>query len=182
MTYHFVYAGIGSRETPSEFCELMSRVARYLEKKGGLLRSGAAPGADTAFEQGVENPRNMQIFVPWNGFNGTSHRAIPFNDVAVDIARAHHPRYDALSDPVKKLMNRNTYQVVDVDGLTLADFILCWTEGGTGKGGTGQALRIAKTYDIPVFDMGRYPTAEAARRPLYEFLKGIDKIGVLPVL
>lgn len=33
---------------------------------------------------------------------------------------------------------------------TPSEFILCWTEHGSGKGGTGQALRIAATYNIPV--------------------------------
>ena len=47
------YAGIGSRKTPKDICELMTRVARYLYFKGYTLRSGAADGADTAFEIGA---------------------------------------------------------------------------------------------------------------------------------
>jgi hypothetical protein len=30
---------------------------------------------------------------------------------------------------------------------------LCWTKGAAGGGGTGQAIRIARSRDIPVFDL-----------------------------
>lgn len=38
-------------------------------KQGFLLRSGHARGADLAFESGVTNPRNMEIYLPWQKFN-----------------------------------------------------------------------------------------------------------------
>lgn len=40
------YAGIGSRETPKDFLNLFTAVAISLEKRGCILRSGHAPGAD----------------------------------------------------------------------------------------------------------------------------------------
>jgi hypothetical protein len=35
-------------------------------------------------------------------------------------------------------------------------FIVCYTPGGSGQGGTGQALRVARAYNIPVTDLGFY--------------------------
>lgn len=32
-------------------------------------------------------------------------------------------------------------------------FIVCWTRDGGATGGTGQALRIADHYEIPVFNL-----------------------------
>lgn len=36
----------------------------------------------------------------------------------------------------------------------LVDVVVCWTKEGKGGGGTGQGIRIARAYDIPVIDMG----------------------------
>ena len=49
----FYYAGIGSRETPQEFLNLFTRVAKYLSTKDCVLRSGGAKGSDKAFELGA---------------------------------------------------------------------------------------------------------------------------------
>jgi len=32
--------------------------------------------------------------------------------------------------------------------------VICWTPGGSGEGGTGQAIRVAQAHEIPVLDMG----------------------------
>ena len=63
------YTGVGSRSTPQDIMELMTQVATKLEALGYSLRSGAADGADTAFENGVINPLNKQIFIAWEGFS-----------------------------------------------------------------------------------------------------------------
>ena len=41
-------------------------------------------------------------------------------------------------------------------------FILCWTPDGLVTGGTGQALRLAKDYMIPVCNLGKAKTMEEA--------------------
>jgi hypothetical protein len=33
-------------------------------------------------------------------------------------------------------------------------FVLCWTPEGSGSGGTGQALRIARHYGVQIIDAG----------------------------
>ena len=64
------YTGIGSRETPPEALQTMARCARWLAEHGLVLRSGGAPGADTAFESGVDQADAKVIYVPWDGFQG----------------------------------------------------------------------------------------------------------------
>ena len=46
------YTGIGARRTPPEVLALMTRAAFALLKRGYVLRSGHAIGADSAFERG----------------------------------------------------------------------------------------------------------------------------------
>ena len=52
------YAGIGSRETPMEVLELMTKASAWLGAKGYTLQSGGAIGADMAFE-GKAYPKTL---------------------------------------------------------------------------------------------------------------------------
>jgi hypothetical protein len=71
----------------------------------------------------------------------------------MELAKEYHPAWGRLTQGGQKLMARNAYQVL---GYTLdvpADFIVCWTVKGLKTGGTGQALRMADDYGIPVFNL-----------------------------
>ena len=46
-----IYAGIGSRETPTRVCEVFTEIASWLAGNGYILRSGHAQGADQALPQ-----------------------------------------------------------------------------------------------------------------------------------
>lgn len=153
------YAGIGSRKTPHTFAPKMRSIARVLESRGWMLHSGGADRADTWFEQGVRDPANARIFLPWAGFNG---HASPLHDVcerAHEIARKYHPKYHRLSADGRLLMGRNSYQVLGPDLASPVTCVVCWTVDGSttgatrSSGGTGQALRIAAAYGVPVFNL-----------------------------
>jgi hypothetical protein len=44
-------------------------------------------------------------------------------------------------------------QVLGNYGNDPVEFVICWTSNGKDSGGTGQAIRIAKAFDIPVFNL-----------------------------
>jgi hypothetical protein len=46
--------------------------------------------------------------------------------------------------------------------------VVCWTKDGKSSGGTGQALRIAEYYSIPIFNLKN----DGAIEQLKMFLKG----------
>lgn len=155
------YAGIGSRETPDEILTTMRAVAARLKGDGWMLRSGGAPGADTAFEGGATvfgDYSQVEIYLPWSGFEHRLDQQVkrthPQRE-AFAIAEQFHPAWERLSQGARSLHARNVHQVLgyDVTHPVLAKFILCWTEGGSGRGGTGQALRIARHYQVPIFDL-----------------------------
>ena len=148
------YAGIGSRKTPQDILHLMKRVARFLEAKGYILRSGGAKGADQAFASGIQNERNMEIYLPWNNFEGQRGFVSGEDSTGFEIAKKFHPNWGALGQGGQKMMTRNTHQVLGNDCKTPSLFIICWTPGASGGGGTGQAIRIAKAHNIPVYDLG----------------------------
>ena len=166
MTTGNFYAGIGSRDTPPDILEQMTEIASMLSDKGYILRSGHADGADLAFERGSKGQN--QIWLPWPGFNYNSsqaqglvragHYVPPTYGDGERIAKEFHPNWKACSAGAKKLHIRNVYQVLGPelgfdDRKTLSKFVVCWTKDGKASGGTGQAIRIAEAYKVPVFNI-----------------------------
>jgi hypothetical protein len=150
------YAGIGSRSTPPDICQLMAQIAEELSERGYILRSGHARGADIAFENGAKEQK--QIFLPWDSFNGAwindrTYFSVRGYSRAFDIAQKFHPVWDRCNYDAKCLLARNTHQIMGKDYDEPAEFVVCWTPNGSGSGGTGQALRIAKSMNIPIFDL-----------------------------
>lgn len=158
------YAGIGSRSTPPEFEELIDYVAGALRARDYVVRSGHAPGADQWFEGGAGSV--AEVYLPWPTFEIKKPIAASFvldrpSDDAYQVAAETHPCFLNLSRGARALQARNSHQIL---GRGLDDpvkFVVCWTPDGSldgrsrGSGGTGQALRIAAAYEIPVFNLAR---------------------------
>ena len=154
-----IVAAIGSRDAPVDARRLMNATGQVLGLNGFTLRSGAAEGSDQAFEAGFDAVEaEKEIFIPWDGFNDRSAApdgtSAQISDRAYEIAEQFHPNWDNLSEPVRKLQARNTHQVLGADCESPVDVVVCWTVEGRGRGGTGQALRIAKAHNIPIIDLG----------------------------
>ncbi len=144
------YTGIGSRSTPQNVIFQMEDLSKYLCGCGWVLRSGGAKGADQAFERGADAAcRRKEIFLPSG--------EIP--DQAYEIAAQHHPAWGGLPPYVKKLHARNVQQILGQNLELPSKFVICWTPDGaetkTTKetGGTGQAIRVANTYNVPVYNL-----------------------------
>src|SRR3569833_2811219 len=131
MTY-LAYAGVGSQETPTHIQVIMRHVGAYLASEGWTLRSGGANGADTAFEQGVNDfytttttnepigPWPLmplkEIYLPWVGFNNNPSqlhpRNHPFSQQEMDLSAQLHPAWDKCSPSAKLMHQRNLRQMV----------------------------------------------------------------------
>lgn len=145
------YTGIGSRETPADVLATMKRIAEAMALKGWTLRSGAAPGADSAFEAGAGGLK--EIYVPWKGFNGSDSTLLPTPE-AFELAAQFHPAWNRCKRGAKALHARNGHQVLGHDLKTPSNLVICWTKDGLRGGGTGQALRIAEHHGILIHDLG----------------------------
>ena len=148
------YTGIGSRNAPKDILSFMTKIASILEQCGYTLRSGKAKGSDTAFELGVKNYRNKEIFIhtdakPWS-----------FQTVKKYLPNDRSPTFDSWQPYVKGLLARNMMQVLGEDGDSPAEFLVCWTPRGDYQtsivGGTGYALRCALDHSIPTYNLN-YP-------------------------
>jgi hypothetical protein len=156
-----IYTGIGSRETPEQTLSLFQTIGRELAQRRHLLRSGFADGADMAFFKGTDSipDARMEMYIPWPGFNRAplydERFIVPaWTPALVQLAAAHHPAWDRCSQGAQKLHARNGCQILGEDLSTPADLVICWTVGGKGTGGTGQAIRIARSRGIRIFDFG----------------------------
>lgn len=134
------YAGIGARTTPAPILRAMNQLSMILDRKGFLLRSGGAGGADTAFEK-FSNYK--EIFRAGDATSDSEKQAMKY-----------HPNPMAIKkDYVKKLLGRN---LMVVSGKYLddpVDFIVCWTPKGEIVGGTGHTIRYAKSLGIKVYNL-----------------------------
>ncbi len=153
------YAGIGSRKTPNDILELMEVAARKLRDIGFVLRSGAADGADQAFERGAAGV--AEIYLPWSGFKGSRSSRWTITPEALQLAADHHPAWNRCTPAARKLHARNGYQVLGQDLNTPSSFVLCWHDG---TGGTMQAVRIAESHEIKVFNLRDVATQERIER------------------
>lgn len=166
------YAGIGSRRTPADVLALMRMLARRLASAGWLLRTGGAPGADQAFQVGAEQADGrVELYLPWPGFEGFEQATLVRpSRRAYDIAAEHHPAWENLRRAARALHARNSHQILGRALDRPCSFVVCWTDdasldGESGSaGGTGQALRIASRYGVPVFNLAVDEHRDRVRR------------------
>jgi hypothetical protein len=165
------YAGIGSRETPTGVLSLMEALAARLAGDGWLLRTGLSPGADQAFYRGaMSSAGDVELYLPWPGFQSGARLEVEGGSVRVlcapsppawQLAPRFHPRWSELADDARRLLARDGDQVLGAGLLDPVRLVACWTADGSLDGkrlyedGTGQALRIAHHYGIPVFNLAR---------------------------
>lgn len=161
------YAGIGARDTPDYVNKKMVKIGEILAREGWILRSGAAKGADSAFEKGADrvDGRKKEIFLPWNGFDPLRDGNKRYSDgksvfsdepstLHFDLAAAYHPKFSELTSGVRNLMARNGSQMLGRNLDRPTNLVICWTPDGKITGGTGQALRMAEDVGAKVLNLG----------------------------
>lgn len=152
-----IYTGVGSRSTPADTQVRIVSLAVTLRQWGWTLRSGHAAGADQAFERGALD--KAHVWLPWRGYERdvpllTPHVRHAPTDLAYEIAERFHPAWGHLTRGARALHARNVHEVLGPKCDNPSRALVCYTPDGTAKGGTGQAIRIARAYDVPVFDLG----------------------------
>ena len=172
------YAGIGSRRTPPEILQVMRDLAFALAEDH-LLRSGGAPGADSAFQSAL-GPQALaeraEIYLPGRSFNGNYSNmpgrvdasTQPGWAAALQTVDQFHGAPQYLQPYARALMARNAMQVLGPDLQSPSRFVVAWTPNalidGREAGGTGQALRIARHYGIPIRNLADPDTLQNAVR------------------
>lgn len=81
----------------------------------------------------------------------------------MEIAKQFHPAWFRCNDYAKKLHGRNSFQILGLSLKEPSNFVICWTPDGCidqetrtfRTGGTGTAISIASSYNVPVFNLKR---------------------------
>ena len=173
-----VYAGVGSRRTPPAILDLMFRIAEDLARRGFVLRSGHAEGADLAFESGARDGA-AEIYLPWAAYNSEHVPVSPRHRFYHEPTEAamrdwirFHPNPQACSRAASKLLARNMHELMGYEYTmsgrnfpqgSAGDFVVCWTPDGAETaaecsvrtGGTGTVIRAADHFRVPVFNLAR---------------------------
>ena len=163
-----IYAGVGARKTPERVLGQMRDMAANLTASGWHLRTGGAKGADDAFARAVSTDRRT-VFIPWRGYNGwsgTEGRALTAGEFKALRAAAapHHPAWQNCAPKVRDLHARNVAVLLGADMREPVNAMVCWTENGRIRGGTGMAIRLAQHYRIPVLNLATLDVSEAMDR------------------
>ena len=180
MSKKIYYSMIGSRETPQEILNLMTKFATKACAFDYCGRSGGADGADSCLEQGVQSylvlnelpdsyaARYMEIYLPWKDFNkrdskGAGYYTLPSLDkknTAEIIASDIHPAWDRCSQGAKKLHTRNVFQCLGQDLSTPSRFIICWAKPKYQdrhteecQGGTGTAVKLGINHGVEIINL-----------------------------
>jgi hypothetical protein len=154
------YVGIvGTRDLPIEEIQLIEDIVAYAMNKGYGICSGGAEGVDQLAinEANWIDPKRVLICKPWAKFNKTMEKegnevliyenTKDFYEWTVSVDK-FHPNPKALNKYERMLMARN-YGIICHSSYIVARPRL----GGNNPGGTGQTMRIAKFYNIPVIDL-----------------------------
>lgn len=141
-----ILACIGSRTAPEDILAKMYALGRWFASQGILVRSGGANGSDKAFVKGVD---------AGNGPKEIYTAEMPLESWWFACAEHFHPNWPACAEYAKKLHARNTPIVLGPSDVQWnpSNAVVCWTKNGSEYGGTGQGLRIAKYYQIPIFNL-----------------------------
>lgn len=159
------YAGVGSRQTPTDILIEFYEIGKLFGSQNILLRSGGANGADAAFEKGcIEVNGPKEIFLPFKGFNGNASLLYKVSKAALKLAESVHPAWHNCDWKARNFHARNCYQILGANLDDPVNFVVCWTFKGNTVGGTATAINLAKRYQIPVFNFA----IPAQREAYYE--------------
>lgn len=166
------YTGIGSRDTPDEYLDIMTNLAHQLDKQNWILRSGGSWGADEAFQKGTNDFSN--IFIPTKNFRkGEGIKGFFIDDTelirnAMYIVSKYnlHEHWDHLINSKGgltslRLHTRNVFQILGKDLRSPSKFVVCYTKDKACKleqitektGGSRTAMRLACHFNINLFNI-----------------------------
>lgn len=171
------YTGIGSRKATEHAMNLGRSIGREMAQRGYILRSGAAAGMDTAFEEGAAQEETgdscyREIYLPWKHFRmdhwvkGASGKVnLHYEDItwALGLLSSTRvcPEVRKMRDSIQLLFARNVCQVLGLPTklphiTPKSEFVVYWApinRYGDCMGGTRIAVNLAKHFHIPTYNL-----------------------------
>jgi hypothetical protein len=142
---------VGSRELPDSFIKFCEVLGEEAARRGHIVVSGNAKGADQAYARGAYRIKKDSVVVklPWEAFERQAIKdefllQYEYSEDTVILAAKHHKAWSALSNGVKKLMIRNAAIAQN------SDIVIATREKNINYGGTAHTISVAKSLNIPV--------------------------------
>ena len=154
----------GNETPPPVVQQALQRIIPEIEKHGYVIRSGGMKGVENEVEQLA---RNVEIHLPWKGFDGKESKHTYTSEEAKEFAKRYHPAWDQAKPVVQTFCAKNVRLMLGKDLKSPTQILIIWSDDGveharerTAKTGmTGIAVSIATELRIPVFNLQR-PDAE----------------------
>lgn len=174
------YGGVGSRDTPTDVCQLMEQISLASYAIGFALSSGDAEGADKAFYAGAVQSSNFdaltaRIYLSANYVRGrTADPSSYFYNAtlspnwtkAIELATIARGSLNGLNDWGIALHARNVFQILGESLVDPVGATIFWAipkgSGKTVAGGTNTAFQVAKNFNIPTI-INLYKEADRRR-------------------
>lgn len=164
----------GNDNPPPVVQQVLQRLIPELENRNYVIRSGGMKGVENIVE---ELARNIEVHLPWKGFDGKDSKFTFTTDEAKEFAKRYHPAYDQAKPVIQTFCAKNVRLMLGKDLKSPTQMLIIWSEDGveharerTAKTGlTGVAVSIATEIHIPVFNLQR-PDAE---QRIMAYLSGV---------
>lgn len=154
---------IGSRKTTERIDDISIQLGEKLSNAGLTGYSGGAPGMDSNFMKRYQKelskiilPSAFSFGLVANGKDLINYQELDYMK-ARSIAQEVAGNFDGLSESIQHLFSRNVVQVLreTIDNPT--DLCLFWAKEQyfCVKGGTAIAIRVARRYNVPCFNLWR---------------------------
>lgn len=147
-----IYAGVGSRNTPMPIQRMMRAIASKLYDEGWTLRTGGARGADDAFMGGAQWNRR-DIIRADDMLDLIDLNRDVYMKAWKDFQEVHPNPAACKKQDIQHLQMRNGLILLGWEYDEPCKFVICWTPNAQVIGGTGQTIRLANKYGIPVFNL-----------------------------
>ena len=161
-------AMVGSRSLTDEELLICRHMGAYVASAGFTVVTGGQFGADMTYAQGAVEagfPDRIEHVLPWARYNSNvlverfPDARIRAYDPKTDLqwasyVRQTHPVWDQLSQAAMAFHARNVGIVIgrEEDNSEMVDMIMAFP-GANYQGGTMQAFRLARFFDIPIVDL-----------------------------
>jgi hypothetical protein len=148
------YTAIGPIDYPIEIQETLIKIGAFLASEKYTLRSGASEGFEYTIESGCNKAKGAkEIWLPWFKYEDHSSK-LRWEQNGWDFISKRKKDWDTLKLTHKIYLARIPHQLLGLNLDEPSKFMLTWSYQGKGAHIFEEALKIAKEYKIPVFDLG----------------------------
>lgn len=192
------YTGVGSRETPELMLLLMELMGELLCTLGYRGRSGAAPGADSAFRRGARKSERytdvgFEDYLPNSTMFNSEHfgfvkpdsderifdaRSFDAYERSVELALEARGSWNGLGPGGIQLHSRNPMQVLGGSLKLPSKFCLFYAKPvgrkGMVSGGTNTAVQVCRKFNVPLFNLYDESVQERLIRSLHKHLDSLS--------